>query len=64
MFHTWLIEAERDAVRAVLEHVQAAGRRGEVWTARCDEAAAWVQGHADAFTDQAQLDTTSWLAPS
>jgi hypothetical protein len=64
VLHTWLIEAERDAVRAILGHVGAAERRGEVWAARCDEVAAWVQSHPDLFTDAANLDTTSWLDPS
>jgi hypothetical protein len=64
VFHTWLIEAEREALRSVLAHVQAAERRGEVWSARCEEVAAWVQRNAAAFTSGVRLDTTSWLAPS
>ena len=64
VLHTWLIEAERAAVRAVLGHVQAHSRRGDVWTARCDEVAHWVGQHSDSFTDTAALDTTSWLDPS
>ncbi len=64
VFHTWLIEAERDAVREVLQHVRAKVHRGEVWSARCDEVAAWVRGNADHFTHRVQLDTTSWLNPS
>jgi peptidoglycan-N-acetylglucosamine deacetylase len=63
VLHTWLIEAERDAVRAVLGHVQAAVRRGEVWAARCDEVAAWVKRHPELFSGGAELDTTSWLDP-
>jgi peptidoglycan/xylan/chitin deacetylase (PgdA/CDA1 family) len=64
VLHTWLIEAERDAVRAVLHHVQATARRGDVWPGRCDEVAEWIQRHADSFTDRATLDTTSWLNPA
>jgi peptidoglycan/xylan/chitin deacetylase (PgdA/CDA1 family) len=64
VLHTWLIEAERDAVRAVLSHVQVTARRGDVWTARCDEVAKWVGAHPGWFTDSAGLDTTSWLDPS
>jgi hypothetical protein len=60
VLHTWLIETERDAVRAILGHAGAAEQRGEVWAARCDEVAAWVQSHPDLFTDAANLDTTSW----
>ena len=63
VLHTWLIETERDAVRAVLHHVHATARRGDVWSARCDEVAEWIQGHAGSFTDTATLDTTSWLEP-
>jgi peptidoglycan/xylan/chitin deacetylase (PgdA/CDA1 family) len=64
VLHIWLIEAERDAVRAVLAHVGGAARRGEVWAARCDEVAAWACDHADLFADEPELDTTSWLDPS
>jgi peptidoglycan/xylan/chitin deacetylase (PgdA/CDA1 family) len=64
VLHTWLIEAERDAVHAILRHASAAEQRGEVWAARCDEVAAWVQSHRDLFSDAADLDTTSWLDPS
>jgi peptidoglycan/xylan/chitin deacetylase (PgdA/CDA1 family) len=61
VLHTWLIEAERDAVRAVLGHV--AGLRGEAWVARCDEVAGWVQEHPERFPRGAELDRTSWLDP-
>jgi peptidoglycan/xylan/chitin deacetylase (PgdA/CDA1 family) len=64
VLHTWLIEAERDAVRAVLSHVQAGARRGDVWSARCDEVAQWIMQHPDSFTDAASLDETSWLDPA
>jgi peptidoglycan/xylan/chitin deacetylase (PgdA/CDA1 family) len=60
VLHTWLIEAERDAVRAVLDHLQAAAQRRDLWVARCDEVARWVEAHADSFTGAASLDTTSW----
>ena len=42
VLHTWLIEAERDAVRGILRHVRSATRRGEVWAARCDQVADWI----------------------
>ena len=64
VLHTWLIEAERDAVRAVLHHVQTAAGRGDVWPGRCDEVAEWIQRHPDSFTDTVTLDTTSWLEPA
>lgn len=64
VLHTWLIEAEREAVHAVLTHIRGAARRGEVWVARADETAAWVRERADLFTDEAKLDTTSWLDPT
>jgi peptidoglycan/xylan/chitin deacetylase (PgdA/CDA1 family) len=63
VLHTWLIEAERDAVRSVLGHLQARTRRGDVWAAGCDEVAKWIQQHRDSFTETAILDTTSWLDP-
>lgn len=64
VLHTWLIEAERDAVRAILAHVHAAATRGELWVSRCDEAARWIQQNPGNFTDTTTLDTTSWLDPS
>jgi hypothetical protein len=64
VLHTWLIEAERDAVQAILAHVHAAAARGEIWVARCDEAARWIRQNPGDFTDTTTLDTTSWLAPS
>jgi peptidoglycan/xylan/chitin deacetylase (PgdA/CDA1 family) len=64
VLHTWLIEAEHDAVCAVLQHVRDSAQRSDIWAARCDEVAEWVNQHPDSFTDAAALDTTSWLAPS
>lgn len=61
VLHTWLIEAERDAVRAILRHVRTAADRGDVWSARCDEIARWAGEQR--FPDTARLDTTSWLDP-
>jgi peptidoglycan/xylan/chitin deacetylase (PgdA/CDA1 family) len=64
VLHTWLIEAERDAVRRVLRHVRRATRAGDVWAARCDQVADWVREHRHAFGEQATLDETSWLNPA
>lgn len=64
VLHTWLIEAERDAVRAVLDHLHAAARRGDAWAARGDEVARWVRQHRVSFAGTATLDTTSWLEPA
>jgi peptidoglycan/xylan/chitin deacetylase (PgdA/CDA1 family) len=64
VLHTWLIEAERDAVRAVLGHLRDQAQRGEVWAARCDEVARWIAQHPDSFTGTTTLDTASWLQPS
>jgi peptidoglycan/xylan/chitin deacetylase (PgdA/CDA1 family) len=64
VFHPWLIEPERDALRRVLQHVQAAARRGQVWAARCEQVAEWVREHEHAFSERATLDTTSWLDPT
>jgi peptidoglycan/xylan/chitin deacetylase (PgdA/CDA1 family) len=64
VLHTWLVEAERDAVRAVLGHVHAAANRGEIWVARCEDAARWIRQNPGNFTDTTTLDTTSWLDPS
>jgi peptidoglycan/xylan/chitin deacetylase (PgdA/CDA1 family) len=63
VLHTFLIEAERDAVRAVLGHVRSSAQRGDVWAARCDEVADWIRQHPSSFTEKATLDTTSWLQP-
>jgi hypothetical protein len=63
VFHTWLIEAERDAVRAVLGHVRTSAQRGDVWAARCDQAADWIKQHPSSFPQKATLDRTSWLQP-
>jgi peptidoglycan/xylan/chitin deacetylase (PgdA/CDA1 family) len=64
VFHTWLIEAERDAVCDVLRHVKTAAERGDVWAARCGEVAEWVEDHPESFAGAPKLDTTSWLDPS
>jgi peptidoglycan/xylan/chitin deacetylase (PgdA/CDA1 family) len=63
VLHTWLIEAERDAVKAVIARVAAAARDGEVWAARCDEIARWVRAHPARFDRPARLDETSWMDP-
>jgi peptidoglycan/xylan/chitin deacetylase (PgdA/CDA1 family) len=59
VLHTWLVEAERDAVRAVLRHVAGA----DAWVARADEVARWVDDHRDRFPGTSKLDETSWLDP-
>jgi peptidoglycan/xylan/chitin deacetylase (PgdA/CDA1 family) len=64
VLHTWVIEAERDAVRAVLSHVRSAAERGDAWVARCEDVAQWMIEHPDSFTDAPTLDTTSWINPS
>ena len=64
VLHTWLIEAERDAVRSVLGHLWTRAQSGDVWAARCDEVARWIGRHAGSFTGAAKLDETSWLEPS
>jgi peptidoglycan/xylan/chitin deacetylase (PgdA/CDA1 family) len=64
VLHTWLIEAELDAVRAVLDHVRSSAERGDVWVARCDEVAEWIRQHPNSFSQKATLDTTSWLERS
>jgi peptidoglycan/xylan/chitin deacetylase (PgdA/CDA1 family) len=63
VLHTWLIEAELDAVRRVLAHVRAAAERGEVWAARCGEVGQVIAQHPTAFSDAVELDTTSWSDP-
>jgi peptidoglycan/xylan/chitin deacetylase (PgdA/CDA1 family) len=64
VLHTWLIEAEQDAVRAVLGHVREHVRSGDLWAPRCDEAAQWIGRHPDSFPGTATLDRTSWLDPA
>jgi peptidoglycan/xylan/chitin deacetylase (PgdA/CDA1 family) len=63
VLHTWLIEAELDAVRQVLAHIRAAAERGDIWVARCDAVAEAVRRQPDPFSDTIALDTTSWSAP-
>ena len=64
VLHTWLIEAERAAVRALLSHVRRTAERGDAWVARCDETAQWITAHSDSFTEPVTLDPTSWINPS
>jgi hypothetical protein len=63
VLHTWLIEAEYDAVAAILARVRAAADAGEAWVARCDAVAAHVAAHPGGFTAAPELDDTSWMSP-
>ena len=63
VLHTWLIEAEREAVTDILERVSEAGRSGDAWVARCDEVAEWIAAHPDDFAAEPELDDVSWADP-
>jgi peptidoglycan/xylan/chitin deacetylase (PgdA/CDA1 family) len=63
VLHTWLIEAEREAVEAILGRVAEAGQAGDAWIARCDAVAEWIAGHPDDFAAAPELDDTSWMSP-
>lgn len=66
VLHTWLIEAERDAVRDVLASVRERAAAGELWAAPCREVAAWLTGGdrrspgAPPVPPLPVLDHTSW----
>jgi peptidoglycan/xylan/chitin deacetylase (PgdA/CDA1 family) len=64
VLHTWLVEGERDAMREVLSRVSAGVATGELWAARCDEAAGWIASRPNDFADPPQLDRTSWMDPA
>ena len=64
VLHTWLIEAEIDAVREVLARVSEGDANGELWAARCDEVASWIASRAGDFSDPPRVDRTSWMQPS
>jgi len=63
VLHTWMAEAIRDQLRAVLARVAAGAAAGELWVAPCDAVAAWVAGHPQDFAVPPALDRTSWSAP-
>ncbi len=65
VLHTWLIEAERDAVRDVLAFVREGAATGELWAAPCQEVAAWMAGARHSwFGAPPVLDDTSWTVPA
>ncbi len=63
VFHTWMAEAIREQLRAVLVRVAAGAAAGELWVARCDAVAAWIAEHPERFAEPPALDRTSWSAP-
>jgi peptidoglycan/xylan/chitin deacetylase (PgdA/CDA1 family) len=64
VLHTWLVEAELEAVTEILSRVSAGVASGELWAARCDETARWIASHAADFADPPRLDRTSWMEPA
>ncbi len=63
VLHTWLIELERDAVGEILDRVRSLAAAGELWTAPCQEVAAWmVGGRHPSFSATPVLDDASWTA--
>jgi peptidoglycan/xylan/chitin deacetylase (PgdA/CDA1 family) len=63
VWHTWMVEGVRDALRAVLARVTADAAAGELWVARCGEVAGWIAEHPADFAAGPVLDRTSWTAP-
>jgi peptidoglycan/xylan/chitin deacetylase (PgdA/CDA1 family) len=63
VFHTWMVELERDAMRDVLSRVTADVATGELWVARCDETARWIASRPADFADLPKMDRTSWMDP-
>lgn len=64
VFHNWMAEGERAELRDVLAHVAERAAAGDLWVARCDAAAAWIDAHPEEFAEPPRLDRTSWLTPS
>jgi peptidoglycan/xylan/chitin deacetylase (PgdA/CDA1 family) len=64
VLHTWMIEAELDAVGEILTRVSAGVATGELWAARCDETARWIASHPHDFARPPRLDRTSWMNPA
>jgi len=64
VFHTWMVELEHDAMRDVLSRVSAGVAAGELWVARCDEAARCIASRPAYFADPPQMDRTSWMDPA
>ncbi len=64
VLHTWMLELEREAVRDILDRIQAGVARGELWAAPCRDVAAWMLAHPTSFATPPVLDRTSWLTPA
>jgi peptidoglycan/xylan/chitin deacetylase (PgdA/CDA1 family) len=64
VFHNWMAEHERAELRAVLAYVTERAASRDLWVARCDAAAAWIDAHPGEFAESPRLDRTSWLTPS
>lgn len=64
VLHTWMVELELDAVRDILSRVSAGVDKGELWAARCDEAARWIRSHPAIFAHPPRMDRTSWMEPA
>jgi peptidoglycan/xylan/chitin deacetylase (PgdA/CDA1 family) len=64
VLHTWMVEAELDAVSDILSRVRAGVAKGELWAGRCDETARWIASHPAGFADPPRMDRTSWMNPA
>jgi peptidoglycan/xylan/chitin deacetylase (PgdA/CDA1 family) len=64
VLHTWMVELERDELRDVLARVSEGAARGELWAARCDDVARWIESHPEEFAGAPLLDRTSWMDPA
>lgn len=63
VWHTWMVEGVRDALRELLARVAAGAAAGELWVARCDKVAHWMRERPAEFAAAPVLDGTSWTDP-
>jgi peptidoglycan/xylan/chitin deacetylase (PgdA/CDA1 family) len=63
VWHTWMVEGVRDALREVLGRCAEGAAGGELWIARCDTVGDWVAAHPELFAAPPALDGTSWTDP-
>lgn len=61
VLHPFMLEwLGEERFEALLDLVAGAGRRDELWLARCADAAGHVLAHPEPFRDGTVLDSTSW----
>ena len=64
VLHTWMVELELDALRDILSRVSGGVAAGELWAARCDDAAGWIASRPTDFADPPGMDRVSWMEPA